>query len=77
MFGALEMQRQVLYAMIDQIYHGKHPLDGSTTDILALVQSQHTVIPHAPGTVCYTRNTLMFMNDDQRLITSVYLFITI
>ena len=49
MFGALEMQRQVLYAMIDQIYHGKHPLDGSTTDILAQVQSQYTVIPHAPG----------------------------
>lgn len=55
MFGALEMQRQVLYAMIDQIYHGKHPLDGSTTDILALVQSQYTVIPHAPGTAWQQR----------------------
>ena len=50
MFGALEMQRQVLYAMIDQIYHGKHPLDGSTSDILAQVQEQYTVIPHATGT---------------------------
>ena len=49
MFGALEMQRQVLYAMIDQIYHGTHPLAGSTTDILAQVQEQFTVIPHAPG----------------------------
>ena len=48
MFGALEMQRQVLYALIDQIYHGKHPLDGSTTDVLAQVQEQYTVIPHVP-----------------------------
>ena len=49
MFGALEMQRQVLYAMIDQVYHGTHPLTGSTTDILAQVQEEYTVIPHAPG----------------------------
>ena len=49
MFGALDMQRQVLYAMIDQIYHGPHPLSGTTTDILADVQEQYTVIPHVPG----------------------------
>lgn len=55
MFGALEMQRQVLYAMIDQIYHGMHPLTGSTTDILAEVQEQYTVIPHAPGTAWQQR----------------------
>lgn len=55
MFGALEMQRQVLYAMIDQIYHGTHPLAGSTTDILAQVQEQFTVIPHAPGTAWQQR----------------------
>ena len=52
MFGALEMQRQVLYAMIDQIYHSKHPLGGSTTDILAQVQEKYTLIPHAPGRLC-------------------------
>lgn len=58
MFGALEMQRQVLYAMIDQIYHGMHPLTGSTTDILAEVQEQYTVIPHAPGVCCESVNKL-------------------
>ena len=58
MFGALEMQRQVLYAMIDQIYHGMHPLTGSTTDILAEVQEQYTVIPHAPGVYCSSVNKL-------------------
>lgn len=63
MFGALEMQRQVLYAMIDQIYHGRHPLDGSTTDILAYVQSQHTVIPHAPG-MLRTLDTFVVMIND-------------
>lgn len=55
MFGALEMQRQVLYAMIDQIYHGPYPLSGSTTDILAEVQEQYTIIPHVPGTAWQQR----------------------
>lgn len=55
MFGALEMQRQVLYAMIDQIYHSKHPLDGSTTDILVQVQEKYTLIPHAPETAWQQR----------------------
>ena len=49
MFGALEMERQVLYSMIDQVYHGKHPLDKSTTDILVEAQQEFTVIPHVSG----------------------------
>lgn len=49
MFGALELERQVLYSMIDQVYHGKHPLDKSTTDILVEVQQKFTVIPHVLG----------------------------
>ena len=49
MCGALDMQRQVLYSMIDQIYHGKHPLNGSTTDILTETQDKYTAIPHVSG----------------------------
>jgi intermediate peptidase len=49
MFGALEMQRQVLYSMVDQVYHGKHPLTQSTTDIMTDLQKQYTVIPHVEG----------------------------
>lgn len=49
MFGALEMQRQVLYSMVDQVYHGKHPLAQSTTDTMTDLQKQYTAIPHAEG----------------------------
>ena len=49
MFGALEMERQVLYSMIDQVYHGEHPLHKSTTDVLADVQEEFSVIPYIPG----------------------------
>lgn len=49
MFGALEMQRQVLYALVDQVYHGQHPLKKSTTEIMADLQKEYTVIPHIDG----------------------------
>lgn len=49
MFGAIEMQRQVLYSLVDQVYHGQHPLKKSTTDIMADLQKQYTVIAHIEG----------------------------
>ncbi|EDO43059.1 predicted protein, partial [Nematostella vectensis] len=49
MFGALEMQRQILYSIADQIYHGKHPLQKNTTDIMSDIQKEHTVIPFVSG----------------------------
>lgn len=49
MFGALEMQRQVLYALVDQVYHGQHPLKKSTTEVMADLQKEYTVIPHIDG----------------------------
>lgn len=50
-FDASEMQLQVFYSILDQLYHGKHPLDGSTTEVLAEVQNKYYGIPHVPNTV--------------------------
>ncbi|XP_064455860.1 mitochondrial intermediate peptidase-like [Ornithodoros turicata] len=54
-FSASEMQLQVFYAMLDQKYHGKHPLGKSTTEILAETQDQHYGLPHVPNTAWQLR----------------------
>lgn len=46
-----ELQVQVFYSVLDQSYHGHHPLSGSTTEILAQVQAQYFKIPYVPNTV--------------------------
>lgn len=52
LFAASEMQLQVFYSALDQRYHGSHPLQGSTTDVLAELQNQYYGIPYVPNTVC-------------------------
>lgn len=47
---------QVFYAALDQIYHGKHPLEKSTTDILKETQEKVYGLPYVPNTV--SRNIL-------------------
>ena len=42
---------QVFYAALDQIYHGKHPLRSSTTDILRDTQERFYGLPYVPNTV--------------------------
>ena len=42
---------QVFYAALDQIYHGKHPLQSSTTDILRDTQERFYGLPYVPNTV--------------------------
>ncbi|XP_073989933.1 mitochondrial intermediate peptidase [Rhodnius prolixus] len=54
-FDASEMQLQVFYSILDQLYHGKHPLDGSTTEVLAEVQNKYYGIPHVPNTAWQLR----------------------
>ena len=49
MFSALEMQTQVLYAMLDQCFHGEHPLGKTTTEILQEFQNKCTAVPFVPG----------------------------
>lgn len=52
---AAEMQLQVFYAALDQIYHGQHPLKKSTTDILMETQEQFYGLPYVPDTAWQLR----------------------
>jgi intermediate peptidase len=51
LFAASDMQVQVFYSALDQQYHGSHPLEGSTTDVLAQLQKQYYGIPYVLNTV--------------------------
>ncbi|KAM4860254.1 mitochondrial intermediate peptidase [Thomomys bottae] len=53
--AAAEMQLQVFYATLDQIYHGRHPLRKSTTDILKDTQEQFYGLPYVPHTAWQLR----------------------
>uniref|UniRef100_F1LPX0 Mitochondrial intermediate peptidase n=1 Tax=Rattus norvegicus TaxID=10116 RepID=F1LPX0_RAT len=53
--AAAEMQLQVFYAALDQIYHGQHPLKKSTTDILMETQEQFYGLPYVPDTAWQLR----------------------
>ncbi|KAM9604182.1 mitochondrial intermediate peptidase isoform 1-T1 [Trichechus inunguis] len=53
--AAADMQLQVFYATLDQIYHGKHPLRRSTTDILKETQEKFYGLPYVPNTAWQLR----------------------
>ncbi|XP_073899843.1 mitochondrial intermediate peptidase isoform X3 [Castor canadensis] len=53
--AAADMQLQVFYATLDQIYHGRHPLRKSTTDILKETQEQFYGLPYVPNTAWQLR----------------------
>ncbi|KAL4691245.1 hypothetical protein H8959_014206 [Pygathrix nigripes] len=53
--AAADMQLQVFYATLDQIYHGKHPLRNSTTDILKETQEKFYGLPYVPNTAWQLR----------------------
>ncbi|XP_059173011.1 mitochondrial intermediate peptidase-like isoform X2 [Physella acuta] len=55
MFAASDMQQQVFFSILDQIYHGCHPLQGSTTAILAQLQSKYYNIDYVPDTAWQLR----------------------
>ncbi|KAM9566238.1 mitochondrial intermediate peptidase isoform 2-T2 [Guaruba guarouba] len=46
---------QVFYAALDQIYHGKHPLKKSTTEILKETQEKVYGLPYVPNTAWQLR----------------------
>uniref|UniRef100_A0A0A9WMI4 Mitochondrial intermediate peptidase n=2 Tax=Lygus hesperus TaxID=30085 RepID=A0A0A9WMI4_LYGHE len=54
-FSASEMQLQVFYSLLDQKYHGQHPLTGSTTEILARLQGKYYGIPYVENTAWQLR----------------------
>ncbi|KAM9389852.1 mitochondrial intermediate peptidase [Phaethornis superciliosus] len=53
--AAADMQLQVFYAALDQIYHGKHPLKKSTTEILKETQEKIYGLPYVPNTAWQLR----------------------
>uniref|UniRef100_A0A8B9NTD3 Mitochondrial intermediate peptidase n=1 Tax=Apteryx owenii TaxID=8824 RepID=A0A8B9NTD3_APTOW len=53
--AAADMQLQVFYAVLDQIYHGKHPLKRSTTEILKETQEKFYGLPYVPNTAWQLR----------------------
>mgnify|MGYP005983669335 CR=1 FL=1 len=55
LFAASETQLQVFYAALDQIYHGKHPLEGTTTNILARTQNGFYGLPYVASTTWQLR----------------------
>ncbi|XP_011505005.1 PREDICTED: mitochondrial intermediate peptidase [Ceratosolen solmsi marchali] len=54
LFPAFEMQSQIFYSMIDQVYHSKKIQD-STTDVLKQIQSQYYELPYIPRTAWQLR----------------------
>lgn len=54
-FTASETQIQLFYSALDQMYHGKHPLEGSTTDVLAQAQKQYYSLPYVENTAWQLR----------------------
>ncbi|GLH15007.1 Mitochondrial intermediate peptidase [Gryllus bimaculatus] len=55
LFAASEMQIQVFYSALDQCYHGKHPLPGTTTEVLAAMQKEYYGIPCVSNTAWQLR----------------------
>ncbi|XP_056646897.1 mitochondrial intermediate peptidase [Diorhabda sublineata] len=55
LFTASETQLQVFYAAIDQKYHSKHPLEGSTTEVLAETQKDFYCLPYITNTAWQLR----------------------
>nr|XP_004670581.2 mitochondrial intermediate peptidase isoform X1 [Jaculus jaculus] len=53
--AAAELQLQVFYAALDQIYHGQHPLKKSTTDLLKETQEQFYGLPYVTNTAWQLR----------------------
>lgn len=55
LFPAFKTQEQILYSVMDQVFHGPHPLDGSTTEIFSRLHEKYFVADHTPGTSWFLR----------------------
>ncbi|XP_039601387.1 mitochondrial intermediate peptidase-like [Polypterus senegalus] len=53
--AAADTQLQVFYAVLDQIYHGKHHKRASTTEILKETQEKYYGLPYVPNTAWQLR----------------------
>ncbi|CAH0562657.1 unnamed protein product [Brassicogethes aeneus] len=55
LYTASETQLQIFYAALDQVYHGEHPMKGSTTDVLAKTQQRYYSLPYVLNTTWQLR----------------------
>lgn len=55
LYLASDLQVQVFYAILDQIYHGDEIPNKSTTEIMAEVQSKYYSLPYVPNTAWQLR----------------------
>lgn len=54
-FAGVELQAQLFYSALDQVYHGEWPLGGDTTEVLERVQGEFHTLPYVPGTAYQLR----------------------
>nr|XP_032825301.1 mitochondrial intermediate peptidase isoform X1 [Petromyzon marinus] len=50
-----DLQLQVFYSMLDQLYHGEHPLNKSTTETLMETHRKYYGLPYVPNTAWQLR----------------------
>jgi len=49
-FASVELQAQLLFSSLDQVYHGVMPMEGDTTAVLEDVHSNFHSLPYVPNT---------------------------
>lgn len=54
-FQSSEIQVQIFYSLLDQVYHGEYPLKGTTTEVLAALQNEHCELQYVPNTAWQLR----------------------
>ena len=59
-FPAFDTQIQVLYAIMDQQFHGEHPLRKSTVDLFAELHNQYVPLEYVPQTASFLRFTHLY-----------------
>ncbi|KAL7306349.1 hypothetical protein TKK_0001774 [Trichogramma kaykai] len=55
LFPSSEMQSQVFYSMLDQVYHSGEIKDTTTTEIIEKIQNQYYCLPYVPKTAWQLR----------------------
>ena len=49
LFSATELQVQTFYSIVDQVFHGRHPLGKSTSDVVDDLHHQYSPLSHVAG----------------------------
>lgn len=55
LFPAFDTQMQVFYAIMDQRFHGKHPLGKSTVELFAELHEDYSPLPYVQDTAWFLR----------------------